>query len=113
MKSSLWVPLIALTLFTTTLLAQTASVTGRITDASGAGVPQAKVTAKSAATGTETSTQTNDEGAYNLPSLQPGTYDLSVTKPGFRTTREAGLTLQVQQVARFDIALQLAPSPKR
>lgn len=94
-------------LVATTLAAQTASITGRVTDSTGAGVPGARVIAVSAASASETVVETNDQGLYSLPALQPGTYNISVTKTGFQTLRENGLQLAVQQVARLDLALQI------
>lgn len=87
--------------------AQVASVTGRVTDLSGAVVPQAAVTAKSVDTGITTSTETTSEGYYTLPGLQPGKYELNVSKQGFAPVRQTGLELVVQQVARVDITLQI------
>ena len=92
---------------TSVALAQVASLTGRITDQSGAVVPQAAVTAKSAATGVSATTETTNEGYYTLPSLAPGRYELSVLKGGFVPVRQTGLELTVQQVARLDITLKV------
>lgn len=89
------------------LHAQTASITGRVTDASGAVVPGAKVAVTAAASSLESASETNDQGFYNLTSLLPGAYAVSVSKPGFQTLREKGLTLAVQQVARLDLILQV------
>src|SRR5688572_30295284 len=97
--------LVLVLVLSTAAWAQVASVTGRITDASGAVVPQATVTAKSTDTGIATTTETTSEGYYTLPSLQPGRYELSVTKTGFSPIRQTGLELAVQQVARIDITI--------
>ena len=63
----LWVPLF----FASFALAQTASITGLVSDSSGAVVSGANVTAKSDATGLETRVQTNEQGYYNLLQLAP------------------------------------------
>ena len=86
-------------------LAQLASVTGRVTDQSGAVVPAAAVAATAVETGVVSKTQTNDDGYYTLPALTPGRYDLTVEKIGFAPVRQTGLTLTVQQVARLDVTL--------
>jgi outer membrane receptor protein involved in Fe transport len=86
---------------------QTASLTGRITDSTGAAVPGAKVTVKAVASGIETTVDSNDQGFYNLTSLPPGAYTVAVTKPGFQTLRQTDLELVVQQVARLDLTLQV------
>jgi len=90
-----------------TALAQTASVTGRITDPSGALVPEATVTVESVETGLRTTVQSNEQGYYNIPSLLPGAYNFSVSKAGFKPLRQTNLRLQVQQVARLDVALEV------
>ena len=87
--------------------AQTASVTGRVTDPTGAVVPQARVTVAAEGSGLSTSIQTNDQGYYNFPSLLPGVYTLTVTKTGFKPVRETKLQLGVQQVARLDLVLDV------
>jgi outer membrane receptor protein involved in Fe transport len=89
------------------LHAQTASITGRVTDASGGVVPGAQVAVTSIASGLESATQTNEQGFYNLASLVPGGYNLSVAKAGFQALRQTGLALTVQQVARLDFTLQV------
>jgi outer membrane receptor protein involved in Fe transport len=94
-------------LFAAALSAQTASVTGRITDPSGAVVPGATVTVQSVQTGVQTTVETNAEGYYHLPSLLPGSYHLTVRKAGFVPRRHTGLTLAVQQVARLDLSLEV------
>src|SRR5260370_5395754 len=87
--------------------AQTASVTGCVTDPTGAVVPQARVTVAAEGSGLSTSIQTNDQGYYNFPSLLPGVYTLTVTKTGFKPVRETKLQLGVQQVARLDLVLDV------
>lgn len=62
----------------------TSSVTGVVTDASGAVVPNAKVEATNEATGVVYQTTTSDSGKYSLPSLIPGTYSVTVTAAGFQ-----------------------------
>lgn len=70
-------------LCTSPAFAQVATLTGRVTDQSGAVVPQASVTARASDTGISTATETTSDGYYTLPALPPGRYELSVTKPGF------------------------------
>ncbi len=87
--------------------AQVATLTGRITDQTGAVVPGAEVKARSADTGIEAATTSNSEGYYTLPSLQPGQYEVSITKQGFVPVKQTGLELTVQQVARLDLTLKV------
>lgn len=94
-------------IFVSTLSAQVATLTGRVTDSSGAVIPQAKVTAFATSTGISTSTETTSEGYYTLPSLSPGAYDITITKQGFSNVKQSGLELAVQQTARLDVILQV------
>ena len=98
----------ALTLvFVSSLFAQNASVTGRVTDASGAVVPAAKVTARNPASGAAFSAESSTEGYYSLPSVPPGRYDLEIAKTGFVSIKQTGLDLAVQQAARLDVVLKV------
>jgi hypothetical protein len=83
------------------------SLTGTVTDPSGAIVPEATVTITNADTGTSRTTVSNQAGSYSVPSLPPGKYNVSVSKAGFSTAQQSGLTLQVAQVATVDITLQV------
>ena len=77
-------------LFSVPLHAQVAgaTLTGTITDAQGAAVVGAKVSAKNAATGISTETTTNASGAYSIVNLLPANYDVSVSATGFRTAAD-------------------------
>ncbi len=86
-------------------LGQVATITGRVTDPTGAVVPGAEVTARSIETSLTSTTLTTSEGYYTLPGLAPGRYELTVAKAGFIPVRQTGLQLAVQQVARMDITL--------
>src|SRR5260370_30732712 len=62
-----------------------ATVFGRVTDPSGAVVPQAEVEIKNVETGLSVVRVTNSDGLYSIPSLRPGHYLISIRKPGFKT----------------------------
>jgi len=98
---------ILLTLSVSMALAQTASITGRITDPAGGVVPDVSVTATSVANGVATASVSNQDGYYSLPSLPPGTYSLSLQKIGFAPIRQENLKLDVQQTARIDFTLKV------
>jgi hypothetical protein len=83
----------------------TAAITGKVIDASGAAVTDAKVTATDTERGSVWPTVTNGEGAYNLPRLVVGTYNLRVEHAGFQVATESNILLQLNQIARIDITL--------
>src|ERR1700733_5205647 len=85
----------------------TAAITGRVTDASGATVPGANVVATDKDRGTEWPTTSNAEGVYNLPRLPIGNYALKVTHAGFQAAVAPAITLDMNQVARIDVPLQV------
>jgi hypothetical protein len=99
--------LLGIVLFGAVALAQVATLTGRVTDSSGAVVPQASVQARSNDTGVTTATETTSEGYYTLPALLPGRYEVTISKAGFLPVRQTGLDLSVQQVARLDVTLRV------
>src|SRR6266702_1333100 len=72
----------------TTSLAQyfPGRVTGRVQDAQGALIPGATEKLANPATGLERSATTDQNGEFNFPELALGTYDLTMSKPGFETT---------------------------
>ncbi|MCS7024942.1 MAG: carboxypeptidase-like regulatory domain-containing protein [Bryobacteraceae bacterium] len=93
--------------FAGALLAQVATLTGRVLDPSGAVVPGASITARSLATGISVTAETTSEGYYTIPALPPGRYELAVSKAGFTPVRQSGIELAVQQVARVDFTLRV------
>ena len=80
-------------LLVSAMWAQTASLTGRITDPSGAVIPDARVTVRSTGSGVATTAVSNGDGYYALPSLQPGRYDVEIARDGFVVIRQLGLEL--------------------
>jgi hypothetical protein len=80
-----------------------ATLTGTVTDRSGAVIPKAQIAVKNAATGITRSSETNSAGFYTAPGLPPGNYAVSVTAPGFSTAVRTNITLTVgvQQVLDF------------
>ena len=83
------------------------SIIGTVTDNSGAVVPGAKITIKDVNRGTVLSTTTNDSGNYTQTQLSPGTYTVSVEKPGFRTFTQQNVTVTVGLTARVDSTLEV------
>ena len=81
------------------------SITGNVTDASGAAVPEAKVVAREQQTNFTRETTTNSGGVYNLPTMPPGTYAVTVSAPSFQTTTVTGVLVSPEEVTRRDVAL--------
>ena len=84
-----------------------ATLSGTITDPSGAAIVGAQVTATESSQGVVRSTKTNEAGLYNIPNLQPGRYQVAVQASGFKAEVMDGVGLQVQQSARLDFHLTL------
>lgn len=82
-----------------------ATISGRVTDPSGAAIPGAEVAVTNTGTHFSATTRTNDEGLFVLPSLQPGPYRLSVSKPGFKTVTKVDLILHVQGTDRAELPI--------
>src|SRR4029077_11266689 len=70
-----------------------ATLSGTVTDSSGAAIPKAQVTITDVATGVARKIATDNAGLYTAPNLLPGEYQLSVTAPGFSTQQRTGITL--------------------
>ncbi|MCW5977663.1 MAG: TonB-dependent receptor [Bryobacteraceae bacterium] len=83
------------------------SVVGTVEDASGAVVPGATVTIVNPQTSQERHATTDDGGRYAVLNLLPGTYDLQVTAPGFRTLSRTGIRISVNTVVREDVKLEV------
>src|SRR5580704_13854738 len=84
--------------------AVTATLSGRVTDASGGSVAKATVAIVNAATGFSRSVQTSDSGEYSIPALPAGDYSVTVSFSGFGKQTK-NITLQVGQAAELDFNL--------
>ncbi|MEX2260716.1 MAG: TonB-dependent receptor [Bryobacteraceae bacterium] len=88
-------------------------ILGLVTDATGAVVAGANVTAKRLATGDIRAAASNETGYYIFPALEVGAYEVSCTAPGFKTEVRRGIELQLQQKARLDFQLQVGQQVER
>lgn len=86
------------------------SVTGLITDQSGAVIPGAGVTLRNTATNLVSRTEANDSGNYSFPSMPIGNYELKVEAKGFKSAVRSGLVVETSQAARVDIRLEIGDS---
>ena len=80
----------------------TATVTGTVTDTTGAAVVGASVAIKSVERGVVYHATTNDDGLYRATSLPIGNYEVKVEKSGFATVAYPAFTLALNQVARIE-----------
>ena len=89
------------------VLAQTsqAVIRGTVADSSGAIIQGATLKLENTMTHVVTTTTTNDTGLYLFPNLNPGTYTLEATTPGFKVEKLKPFVLQVNQTATLDLAL--------
>src|ERR1700756_104660 len=83
-----------------------ATLSGLVTDSSGAAIADATVTTKNLATGEARVVQTNGEGFYSMPNLLPGSYDVSVAAKQFTTTLQRGIVLTVGAQQALNISLK-------
>ena len=83
------------------------TLSGSITDPSGAVVANAQVVIKNSATGVATSVTTNTDGFYSAANLLPGEYEVSVSATGFNTEIKKGITINVGSQPVFNLALQI------
>lgn len=94
-----------LALIGTAAWGQTAQIAGTISDASGARVPEAQVSAREVDTGAQRTVTSNAEGYYTIPLLPPGNYSVTVTKEGFNPVSHPIITLAVGDNATIDATL--------
>lgn len=98
---------LAVVLFPAASLAQNAELSGILSDPSGLAVPAAKVLVESATTGAVRTVSSNQQGEYSVPALLPGRYNITIEANGFKTTRQNGVALEVDQKARLDFTLAI------
>jgi len=84
-----------------------ATISGTVTDNSGAVVPHASVVVTNMDTGGQTRLQSNDAGSYAAPSLAPGRYSIQVEAANFKSVLRNGITVQAGDHPQIDMQLQL------
>src|SRR5260370_9955297 len=87
--------------------AETATLSGLITDDTGAVVPGAEVKLQGVERGTVGISKTNNAGIYVFASVQPGQYQLTIQKPGFKQVDFLGLIVNVQDHIEQNFRLQI------
>jgi hypothetical protein len=102
-------------IFAGMLRAQTnrASITGTVTDRSGAVMAGVEVTARNVGTNVETIGVSNADGVYVVPNLPPGTYALTFQKDGFKEIEQPSITLESTQVAGINVVMQVGEATEK
>src|SRR5215813_7441552 len=109
LTSRLGLLLVTLSLIATTVPAQVTTsgrLSGVVADANGALIPKAEVTAKHDQTQTEYKTVTNEEGGWIIPSIPNGTYTVTISAQGFKTTVTKEVKVDAGQVASLNTSLE-------
>ena len=99
-----WLFVFAVSLFMQAQV-ESAKIVGTVRDASGAVLPEAKVTVTNVATNVSRAITTDDSGNYVVTELRPGTYTVSVVREGFKEAVQSPFPLEVNQVIRIDLML--------
>ena len=99
--------MLALMLSTGWAQTYTATVTGNVTDPQGSAIAGAKVVAVNQGTKLEYAVQSNEAGVYTIPFLPVGSYVISIEASGFKKLVSSEFKLEVNQIARINLALQV------
>ena len=91
----------------------TGSISGVVTDKSGAVVSGAKVVATNTQTGVQTEATTEGKGFFSLPALPVGTYNVEITAAGFKSFTTTGLKVDANSALRADASLEVGATSER
>src|SRR5436190_22195636 len=80
---------------------------GTVTDAQGAAIAKAKIIATETRTGTKSQGSSESSGAYTIPFLSPGLYEIAAEAPGFKRASRTGLTLNAGEHPVIDIRMEV------
>ena len=95
----------------TSVLAQstvTGGIRGKVTDPNGAVIANATVTATNTGTNKVDTTNTDDDGGFNIRNLQPGTYNVKISSTGFADFTKEGVIVEVGSATTLEVPLGLA-----
>ena len=108
MHRNIWLVGALLLMGTAIGLAQTnATLTGTVSDGSGAVIPGAEIVIMNMETGESYTTATNETGSYTIPFIKPGTFELIVTTAGFKQYTREGIRLDTASAVRADAVMEL------
>ncbi len=102
--ASLWMLLVSSSLFAS---GPTGTITGTITDPSGAVIPKARVIVRNEETNATRDAEANDDGDYTVALLPPGRYRVAVESAGFRRSVFRSVSVDVDQTVRLDFTLRV------
>ena len=103
MTSRTWfLPLVLLCAAAAFAQLNTGTITGTVTDSSGALIPDVKVTVRNTATNVARGSSTSSAGVYTVSDLIVGPYEVTFESPAFKKLVRTGITLDVTQVVRVD-----------
>src|SRR5579863_9210894 len=97
---------LAVTLAATFALAQTGSIQGTVTDSVGAVVQGAEITVKNLGSNAVRTTTSTGTGAFSIPSLPPGAYEVTVKMPSFKVFHVTNIDLSVGEVLPLNVQLE-------
>jgi hypothetical protein len=112
-KARISVLLLLVALFTLALTqrapaqSDTSSLSGTVSDSSGAVLPNAKILVRNEATHTERTTQSNENGGYNITNLPAGNYSIRAEAPNFETTTLGNVKVDPSIGRRVDITMKI------
>src|SRR5271163_4055975 len=110
MKSPVLVVFLLLSAVAAIAQTESARISGRVTDLSGAVIVGVQCKITNIETDVSVTTTTNEDGIYVLPDLHPATYRLTIQKEGFRTVIRPNLQLYVQDAVSENFTLALGPA---
>lgn len=113
MSRGLLLLLVALLISSAALASINGSISGLVTDPSGAVVVGAEVIAIETQTGIRSESMTDGKGFYSFPTLPIGKYDLEIHAKGFKTHKQQGLVIDANSALRVDVALQLGETTEQ
>jgi len=93
--------------------AASGSIEGTVTDATGAVVPEAKVSARNLETGFTREVESNHEGLFRLALLPVGIYEVTINKEGFTSLVRSGIRVQVGELVALDVQVMAAGAAER
>ena len=83
------------------------TIGGRVADAQDAGIAHAQIVVTNVDTGVSSTIQSNEQGAYIAPLLNPGTYKVVGKHPGFKQFAQTGIKLEVNGNLQIDVRLEV------